>query len=55
MTCKDCICAEVCWYKAFNDERNLKKRRDDVEKICKSFVHRDRVKGVEIDPVKVES
>ena len=43
MTCKDCICSEVCYYKAFNDERILKKRRDDVEKICKSFVHREKI------------
>lgn len=41
--CKDCVCDEVCYYKAFNDEKHLKKRRDDVEKICKSFVHRDRL------------
>ena len=43
MTCKDCICSEVCYYKAFNDEKHLKKRRNDVEKICKSFAHRDKV------------
>ena len=45
MNCKDCICSEVCYYKAFNDVRDLKKRRNDVEKICKSFVHRDSVKN----------
>ena len=43
--CNDCICSEVCYYKAFNDERILKKRRDDVEKSCKSFVHRDSFKN----------
>lgn len=53
-SCKDCVCSEVCYYKAFNDEKNLKKRSNDVEKICKSFVHRDSVKGVEIDPVRKE-
>ena len=42
-SCKDCICAEVCYYKSFNDVRNLKTRRNDVEKICKSFVHRDSI------------
>lgn len=42
--CNDCICSEVCYYKSFNDVRNLKKRRNDVEKICKSFVHRDSLK-----------
>ena len=50
--CNDCICSEVCYYKSFNDVRALKKRINDVEKICKSFVHRDRVKGVEIDQFK---
>ena len=45
MTCKDCICSEVCYYKSFNDVRNLEKRRNDVEKICKSFVHRDILKN----------
>lgn len=44
-SCNDCICSEVCYYKAFNDERILKKRRDDVEKICKSFVRRDSLKN----------
>lgn len=43
--CNDCICSEACYYKAFNDERILKKRRDDVEKTCKSFVHRDSLKN----------
>lgn len=43
--CNDCICSEVCYYKSFNDVRNLEKRRNDVEKICKSFVHRDRLKN----------
>lgn len=53
-TCKDCICSEVCYYKAFNDEKHLKKRRDDVEKICKSFVHRDRLKNAPtVDAVPV--
>ena len=47
MNCTDCICSEVCYYKAFNDEKHLKKRREDVEKICKSFVHRDSVKVVQ--------
>ena len=37
-TCKDCLHAEVCYYKAFNDVKNLEKRRNDVEKICKSFL-----------------
>ena len=44
MNCTDCICSEVCYYKAFNDEKHLKKRRNDVEKICKSFVHSGLVK-----------
>lgn len=52
MTCNDCVCSEVCYYKSFNDVRPLKKRRNDVEKICKSFVHRDSVKVVEIDHVR---
>ena len=52
--CNDCICSEVCYYKAFNDERILKKRRDDVEKNCKSFVHRDSLKNAPtIDAVEV--
>ena len=37
-TCKECLHAEVCYFKAFNDVRALEKRRNDVEKICKSFV-----------------
>lgn len=54
MTCKDCICSEVCYYKAFNDEKHLKKRRDDVDKICKSFVHRDSLKNAPtVDAVEV--
>lgn len=44
-SCKDCICSEVCYYKAFNDEKHLKKRRNDVEKICKSFVHCNSLKN----------
>ena len=36
-TCKDCLHAEVCWYKAFNDTRLLQKRSNNVEKFCKSF------------------
>ena len=53
-SCKDCVCSEVCYYKAFNDEKNLKKRRNDVEKICKSFVHRDRLKNAPtVDAVEV--
>ena len=39
--CNDCICSEVCYFKSFNDVRNLEKRRNDVEKICKSFVRRN--------------
>lgn len=46
-SCNDCICSEVCYYKSFNDVRPLKKRRNDVEKICKSFVHRDIVKEIQ--------
>ena len=54
VTCKDCICSEVCYYKAFNDEKHLKKRRDDVEKICKSFAHRDSLKNAPtVDAVPV--
>ena len=54
MTCKDCICSEVCYYKSFNDVRNLEKRRNDVEKICKSFVHRDILKNAPtVDAVEV--
>ena len=54
MTCNDCICSEVCYYKSFNDVRNLKKRRNDVEKICKSFVHRDSLKNAPtVDAVEV--
>ena len=54
MTCNDCICSEVCYYKSFNDVRDLKKRRNDVEKICKSFVHRDSLKNAPtIDAVEV--
>jgi hypothetical protein len=49
MKCKDCACSDVCYYKAFNDVRAVK-RRDDVEKICKSFVHRDSIK---VDAVEV--
>ena len=45
MKCKDCVCSDVCYYKAFNDVRHVK-RRDDVEKICKSFVNRDAVEVV---------
>ena len=53
--CNDCICSEVCYYKSFNDVRNLKKRRTDVEKICKSFVHRDRLKNAPtVDAVEVK-
>ena len=44
-SCNDCVCSEVCYYKSFNDVRNLEKRRNDVEKICKSFVYRDRLKN----------
>ena len=52
--CNDCICSEVCYYKSFNDVRNLEKRRNDVEKICKSFVHRDSVKkSPTVDAVEV--
>ena len=52
--CNDCICSEVCYYKSFNDVRNLKKRRNDVEKICNSFVHRDSVKKAPtVDAVEV--
>ena len=52
--CNDCICSEVCYYKAFNDERILKKRRDDVEKNCKSFLHRDSLKNAHtVDAVAV--
>ena len=52
--CNDCICSEVCYYKAFNDERILKKRRDDVEKNCKSFAHRDSLKNAPtVDAVAV--
>ena len=52
--CNDCICSEVCYYKAFNDERILKKRRDDVEKNCKSFVHRDSLKNAHtVDAVEL--
>lgn len=47
MTCNDCIHADVCYYKAFNDVRVLKKRRNDVEKICKSFVHKNGKKEVQ--------
>ena len=45
MKCKDCVCSDVCYYKAFNDVRHVK-RRDDVEKVCKSFVNRDAVEVV---------
>ncbi len=45
MKCKDCVCSDVCYYKAFNDVRAVK-RRDDVEKVCKSFVNRDAVEVV---------
>ena len=45
MKCKDCVCSDVCYYKAFNDVRHVK-RRDDVEKICKSFINRDSVEVV---------
>ena len=45
MKCKDCVCSDVCYYKAFNDVRHVK-RRDDVEKVCKSFVNRDAAKVV---------
>ena len=45
MKCKDCACADVCYYKAFNDVRSVK-RRNDVEKVCKSFVNRDAVEVV---------
>ena len=45
MKCKDCVCSDVCYYKAFNDVRAVKKR-DDVEKVCKSFVNRDAVEVV---------
>ena len=48
MKCKDCVCSDVCYYKAFNDVRAVK-RRDDVEKVCKSFVHRDCVKAVKVE------
>lgn len=52
--CNDCICSEVCYYKSFNDVRNLEKRRNDVEKICKSFVHRDSLKNATtVDAVEV--
>lgn len=52
--CNDCICSEVCYYKSFNDVRTLKKRRNDVEKICKYFVHRYRLKNAPIvDAVEV--
>jgi hypothetical protein len=54
VTCKDCICSEVCYYKSFNDVRSLQKRRNDVEKICKSFVHRDRLNNdPTVDAVEV--
>ena len=49
MKCKDCACSDVCYYKAFNDVRAVK-RRDDVEKVCKSFVNRDSIK---VDAVEV--
>ena len=53
-SCKDCVCSEVCYYKAFNDEKHLKNRREDVEKICKSFVNRDRLNNVPtVDAVEV--
>lgn len=53
-SCNECICSEVCYYKSFNDVRNLKKRRSDVEKICKSFVHRDSLKDAPtVDAVEV--
>ena len=52
--CKDCVCSEVCYYKSFNDVRKLEKRRNDVEKICKSFVHRDSIKSPTVDAVPVE-
>lgn len=45
-SCNECICSEVCYYKSFNDVRALKKRRNDVEKICKSFINRDAVEVV---------
>lgn len=52
--CNDCICSEVCYYKSFNDVRRLEKRRNDVEKICKSFVHRDILKNAPaVDAVEV--
>lgn len=55
MTCNDCICSEVCYYKSFNDVRNLEKRRIDVEKICKSFVHRGNLKNAQtVDAVEFE-
>lgn len=55
MTCSDCICSEVCYYKSFNDVRALQKRRNDVEKICKSFAHRDSVKNAPtVDAVEVD-
>lgn len=54
MTCKDCICSDVCYYKSFNDVRTLEKRRNDVERICKSFVHRDSLQNAPtVDAVPV--
>lgn len=29
MNCNDCIYSDVCHYKAFNDQRDMKKRRKD--------------------------
>jgi hypothetical protein len=53
MKCKDCACSDVCYYKAFNDVRAVK-RRDDVEKGCKSFVHRDSIKVDAVEVVRCE-
>lgn len=50
MKCKDCACSDVCYYAAFNDVRAVKKR-DDVEKLCKSFVHRDSIKVDAVEAV----
>lgn len=37
MTCRDCLHADVCYYKAFNDVRPDVKRRNDAEVLCKTF------------------
>lgn len=41
-TCKDCLHADVCYYKAFNDVRPDVKRRNDVEVLCKTFTDKSR-------------